>query len=145
MTRYVQATRLLNSFLHISYVDIILTSPVRYLGPWSRVSVRLLPPSGQEVSVHRSRSPPPPAPAEPQASTVAGPRYCKLDKRSTAKCASVMQVSPGVSALYNFQSNTSLLLVDVGTEWRDFGLVLWADHDLLRRESDMEAISLTKI
>lgn len=56
-----------------------------------------------------------------------------------------MQVSPGVSALYNFQSNTSLLLVDVGTEWRDFGLVLWADHDLLRRESDMEAISLTKI
>lgn len=125
-----------------------LTSPVRYLGPWSHVSVRLLPPSGHEVSVHRSRSPPPPAPAELLASTVAGPHYCKLDKHRRAKYTSVIQVSPSVSTLYPdslFQSSTSLLLVDVGTERRDFGLVLWADHDLLRRESETEAISLTKV
>lgn len=66
---------------HISHADIFLTSPVRYLGPWPHVPVRLLPPSGREVSVHRSRSPPPPAPAELQVSTVAGPHYCKLGKQ----------------------------------------------------------------
>lgn len=74
-------------------VDIILTSPVRYLGPWPHVPVRLLPPSGPEVSVHRSRSPPPAALAEMQASTVAGPHYCKLGKHSRAEYANVIQVS----------------------------------------------------
>lgn len=56
----------------------------------------------------------------------------------THRCVNYVPLVP-------FQSATSLLLVDVGTEWRDFGLVLWADHDLLERESETVCYKSDKV
>lgn len=62
-----------------------VTVPVRCLGQLPPTSVYVRLPSQHVVVLYLVRTPPPPGPAELQASTATGPQCCSLEEQRSSK------------------------------------------------------------